>query len=225
MRIVTFNAWVGQDPRDLAQHLEELAHDTDRPEVIAVQEAKRYGGSIPGYERVAASMKHLEDRSCLLLVRRRGVKIHRERELRIVGPWWTGPHGDRHPPRVYPGVGIETPEGRAVVLNVHRTPIRNSGKPGVAGSWAAEHVQLRAWLNDRTTHPAAAVGDWNGRESDTEPMSVSDLAQQTRTDLRLRGIDGALTKGFEGRTRKLDQKYGSDGHHPVVVDLRWKDEK
>lgn len=222
MRIVTFNAWVGQRPRALRKNLERLVDVTERPEILAVQEAKRWDGTIPGYERVAWDTKgaHEDTGNGVILVRRRGVEIYGRRFLHVDGPWWEVVNHDKmHPPRLYPGVGIETREGRCIVLNVHRVPSRHVNSE----AWAAEHRDLRAWAG-RRAHPFAMVGDWNGRESDRGPFSISTLAEEIGGKAHLRGIDGAITRGFKvTHLERLDRKFGSDAHRPVVIDLEWKE--
>jgi hypothetical protein len=124
-----------------------------------------------------------------------------------------------HPPHCYPGVGIETREGRAVILGVHRVPSRRVN----VEAWQAEHRDLRSWGRART-RPIVMGGDWNGRASETDPFSVPTLADEIGAETHLRGIDGYLTRGFTvGPVRKLDRRYGSDAHHPVVIDLEWKE--
>ncbi len=221
MRVVTFNAWVGQEPEDLRSNLLQLCGDLFAPEVIALQEATRFDGTIPGYDRVAASDRgrHRDASSSVLLVRRKGVRIMRATAVRVNGPSWVGPHGTVHPPRVYPAVSLLVHNDRKIgsaerwrVIDVHRTPLRHQNRE----AWAAEEDALARWAGTPgdSPRPVVMLGDWNGRYSDLRP-----LAKRTGTSVHLRGIDGALLRNCHGDARRLPERYGSDAHFPVALDL------
>lgn len=214
MRVVTLNAWLGQDPEDLRNNLLRLCGDLFAPEVIALQEATRFDGSIPGYVRIAADDKgrHRDASSSVLLVRRTGVRIMRATAVRVNGPSWIGPHGTVHPPRVYPAVSLRVDGQRWRVIDVHRTPLRHQNKE----AWAAEEDALARWAGvpGDSPRPTVMLGDWNGRYSDLRP-----LAKRTGMSVHLRGVDGALLRNCRGDARRLPERYGSDAHYPVSLDL------
>lgn len=229
LRVVTFNVWVGQAPSQLRRNLIELANDTGRPHVIALQEAKRFGGTIPGYCRIDSETFRREAKSNVLLVRNADVTVHRYHEVAVQGPMWKGPkHGLEHPPRIFPGTTVEVDDQRWDVLDVHRTPggPTSSVKSNRRASWAAEDRDLESWLDSRwerhPERPALVVGDHNNRVFDRNKLSISDLARRTECNLAVLGIDGALFRNCTVKARKLDRLYGSDGHRPVVIDARTK---
>lgn len=227
LRLVTFNAWsVGN--RDLRDNLLDLAEDAERPEVIACQEMKRYRGGLRGYVRVALDEGHPENANCVLFVRR-NVELLRVGFLRVDGPAWVGPkHGTKHPPRVFPWVIVEHEDVRFEVMDVHRTPggpyphIKVNGE-----SWKAEHNDLLAWGTRREAkqpgRPRIIIGDQNNRKLDLRQRSISDLAARLDGTLAMRGIDGAIGVNAKIRARKMPDLYGSDGHHPVIVNVRPKE--
>lgn len=223
LRLVTFNGWSGN--RDWRGNLTDLADDTSMPHVIATQETYRFDGNVPGYERHDITEPgNPRAGNCVLFVRHRGVTICRERDIDVEGPGWVGPkHGIQQPPRDFTGLSILTEEDgqRWDVLNVHRTWTHNLRTN--MGAWAAEHRELVDFADRRHRaapgRPLVMLGDWNGRKSDPRPLSVSGLAKAIGADVRLRRIDGALTRDCEGRAKRLPGRYGSDGHHPVLVTL------
>lgn len=227
LRLVTFNMWVGN--RDPRQNLMALAFDTNRPHVIALQEARRFNGTIPGYERHDVDEPgNPESDNCVLLIRKEGVQVKRERDIDVKGPAWIGPkHGLKHPPRDFPGITVEVDGQRWDVVNVHRS--WTGGLRHNMGSWTAEHRALVSFADRRAqfapNRPLAFVGDWNGRRSDPRRFAMRDLNKSIGGRLLLKGIDGALVRGCRGRARRLDEKYGSDAHKPVEITLTATKEK
>lgn len=222
LRVATFNVWVGQSPARLEENLTRLAKDTDRPHVIALQEAKRYNGTIRGYVRHAvAEPGNPEADNCVLLIRK-DVTIHRDRDIDVDGPVWVGPkHGLVHPSKDFPALTIGVDGQRWDVVDVHRA--WTGGLRRNLGAWRAEHEALIGFA-DRRHHktpdrPLVMAGDWNNRASDPRPLGVAALAEHVGGRLLMRGIDGALVRGCTGRAKELGDKYGSDGHHPVVITL------
>lgn len=219
--LVTFNVWVGQKPDALRRNLIRLAEDLDRPDVMVLQEAGRFQGSIPGYERFEVESGRPEADSTILLIRRRGVDIRRDRSIEVDGPNWVGPkHGKIHQPRDYPGTSLHADCQTWDVLGVHRTPGGPSSRN--SGSWAAEHRELRKWCarleRNRPKRPAIIIGDQNDRRSNDEPRSISALAEEVGGHLVMRGIDGAILLNAKAiEVRELDSLYGSDVHHPVYM--------
>lgn len=220
MRAVSFNVWVGQEPEKLRRNLVELVDDltferTGPPHILSLQEAKRYSGTIPGYERVAVDDGHPDDAGCVLLVRKRGVEITHRHVVRAEGPRWRGPkHGLMHEPKVFPGVTI-VHDGQAwVVLGIHRIPNR-------AMNPEASYAETKAVVDWATTRkpgrPMAMVGDFNGSANDAD---IIRLANATGTNVTLRGIDGALHRNVRVQSAvRISQQYGSDGHRPVVLNF------
>jgi hypothetical protein len=222
LRIVTHNIWVGQPPARARENLSRLARNTKMPHVLALQEARRFNGSIKGYDRYAVEESgNPEADNCVLLVRE-DVEVFRDRSIDVIGPVWIGPkHDIPHPPRDFPGRSLRVEGERVDVLNVHRTP----GGPWsrVAASWRAEHAALMKWADQRDEEapdrPLAMVGDHNGRAGDPRKFGLPDLAKRIDGKLLMKGIDGAIIRGCTGKAVELDDKYGSDGHHPVLLTL------
>lgn len=207
MIAATFNVWVGQHPVKLHRRLKEMVEDTEGPAVVATQESKRYHWTIPGYTRVGGSGD-----SNLLFVHKRKAKLRRIKYIKTKGPWWKGPrHGIWHPPHKYPAAKVRTEDGVAWFVSVHRVP---GGNPR---NRLAEADALVKFCNKPWRKNVVLLGDWNERDNDAD---LNALAKQIGADIRLRGIDGALTRGLKGRTRRLPKKYGSDTHRPVVLTLK-----
>lgn len=215
LTVVTFNGWVGQTPAQLAGNLARLADDTGRPHVIAVQEATRFDGTIPGYVRHAKDTGPVDDSSSVLLVRD-DVRVVGRVDVDVKGPGWTGPKGRRKTPRHHPGVVLEVDGHTWTVLDAHRVWTGNLRRNLPA--YAAEDRALVAWF-DAHPDPVVAAGDWNSRAGDPRRLSVGDLAERVGASLLVRGVDGALVRGCQGSARRLKDKYGSDAHRPVVIEL------
>ena len=214
MRIVTFNAWVGQTHKSLTNNVLQLVGDLHAPEVLALQEVPGWREPIPGYLRVVCKHpSHRDNSSTQLLVRRQGVNLRGHRCVHVDGPDWRGPHGVTHPPRVFPAARIALADGRyRRILGVHRvpTPGRN------AAAWDAEHAAIIEWVRARKL-PVIMAGDWN-----TGPTMLAPLARQTNTATKLRGVDGFLISNtISGATvRRLPDHYGSDAHRPTILTIR-----
>ncbi len=223
--VVTFNVWTGQHPEALRDNLGQLVDDTEkltrRPlTALALQEAKRFDGTLPGFTRVACDEGPPDSSEVVLLVRKHGVKLLHEHTVRVDDPAgrWVGPkHGRRHPPHVWPGATIEDETGqRWVLLAVHRL----AGRGRNPEAWAAEHATLVKWANTRHEgRPLGMFGDWNSRAYDPRRLSVGFLARDIRAETHLKGIDGAVVRDCRATARKLRSKYGSDAHRPVLHTL------
>jgi len=218
--LLTWNEGPGHRPRRLT----DLLEDTDRPAVAALQEVHDWSHDVKGYDRLAAPSHTYPDRearSTVLLVRRKGVRLLRYgfRDVGGRGWWWNG--GVWHPPRVFPWARLEVDGlGPLAVIGVHRVP--GGPVPGIARNapeWRREHRALVQWHRHRPRVPTVALGDWNDRKSTEAPRSVSALADQVGGTLSLEGIDGAIVRGLRVATTELPSRYGSDGHHPVLVHL------
>lgn len=220
LRLVTFNEYVGQSARRAARNLAQLARDTDHPHAMALQEARRFTHSIPGYRRVAVdTVLAPDDGDCVLLVRD-DVEVVKERQVPVGPPGWIGPHGDSHPPHIFVGATLETEGRRWDVLDVHRCwGMRHQRN---MPTWRAEHAALMRWLRDRASRergrrPVVALGDWNAGAEDLSPLA-HDVGRVCQ--LAMRGVDGALAINATAAVHELGEKYGSDAHHPVVVTVR-----
>lgn len=225
LHLVTFNMWVGnKDPKG---NLEALADDLNYPDVIAVQEGRRFDRVPRRYVRyVVEEEGNPEADSCILFVHQ-SLNVPIVRNLQVDGPDWIGPkHGLVHPPRDFPGLTVEKDDFKWDILNVHRT--WTGGLRKNMGAYRAEHDNLLAYAArrfDAQPHrPLVFLGDWNSRKHDPRPLAVSGLAKRMGADeVLIRGIDGALVRNARGWATKLDQKYGSDGHRPVEISLRSKE--
>lgn len=228
LRVVSFNAYVGQPADQLRLNITRLVRDT-MPDhgnlVVNLQEAHRFRGTVPGMRRHAADDHPrpgadmcVQMASTQLTIVRRGVMV-------IDGPPWTGPHSkvpDNQPPRVFPWLCVarddETPW---YVLDVHRTWTSHGDRN--MPSWNAEDRQLELWADRRAVgHPSRPLvidGDHNGSARDRFPTSVSSLSRRIGATPHLMGVDGPLVRGATCHNRRLVKGYGSDGHHPIVSDL------
>lgn len=224
LRVVTHNVWVGQRADQLRANVNRLIRDT-APHILNLQEAARFGGTVPGYRRHAADDHPRPYAAMCVQLVRRDLTIVRRGVMVINGPWWTGPHSDQprnQPPRVYPWLCVarddETPW---YVLNVHRTWTGHGERN--MWSWRSEDAQLDAWASRRNVgHPSRPLvidGDHNGNDRDKGTWSISSLARRIDAEPHLIGVDGPLVRGARCRNRRLASGYGSDGHHPVVSDL------
>lgn len=219
---VTHNIWSGQNPKDVHDNLQRLVEDCariagDEPHAVKVQEGKRYERCIPGYERITDDTGHPENSNCILFVRRRGVTIHRDFEIAGDEPWVVVRYNTDKQPRIYPGATYSVGDGPKLdSVVVHRVPARGHNDD----AWADEHRELVDFAdrrhNRRPDRPLIFGGDWNGRRGDPRPLSIDALAKEIGGDVRLKGIDGFVTRNMTGRVHELSGKYGSDGHKPVL---------
>lgn len=204
---------------DLGQ-ITRLAEDTGHPLGIALQEV-RLDRTIDGYQRVAIGrdeQRHPDDGGMQLLVREDATVIAR-RLVSVGGPWWIGPKGDRHPPKIFVGATVEHHDRRLDLLSVHRVwqgPHRRN-QP----TWDAEHHALREWLLARAertdgSRPVLALGDWNGRQHDTGTTSITRLAGEVDGALAMAGIDGALALNAHVAIQELPHRYHPDAHNAIA---------
>lgn len=219
LRVVTFNAYSAGN-KAIRDNLCDLIEDAGRPEVVALQEAWRLDGSVPGYRRVGDQGSSREVGSSIALVRL-DVEVTRERVYRV-GPGWSW-QGNKRAPREFVDFTVAHDGMRWDFLATHRTPGGPyAGIKGNRASWAAEDRAIDAWFDrreDREDRPKACLADHNGRAGDLRARGIGDLARRVGAKAALRGIDGALVTDARARTRKMKGRYGSDAHHPVIVDL------
>lgn len=220
--LVTFNVWVGQKLADLHTHLAALIGDTGKPGVIALQEAKRYGGAPIGYARHAFDSDNtLEDRDCVLLVRE-DIKVAHSGFIHVdpVKGVWVGPKAqhDHHPAHIWPYVVLEVEGVHWTIVDVHRL----AGRDHNAAAWVAEGDALREFLKTRSG-PVVLLGDWNSNQHAAGPGSPSAIARQYDLHMEFRGVDGVLFRDCTLKaTNELASKYGSDVHNPVHFTLTAK---
>ena len=207
---------VGQSPEEMRRNLLCLVDEVEAElnaglDVLALQEAKRFDGTLPGFRRIAKDEGHDEHSNNVLLVRR-GLEVTRTFFVEPGGPDWIGPkHGDRHPPRVFPGVRLRKDRQPWAVLDVHGIPNRSRNPVAAGAEWAA----LTEWYNGRRRGlPVLGLGDWNGRRTD---ISMLRFARRTKSRLYLKGIDGAVARDCRVKGLvELDGLFGSDAHQPVA---------
>lgn len=234
VRAFTWNPHAGRAD-ELPEVLPRVLEDAGSPELVALQEVWDWGGTIPGYRRVAAPAEqwpHRDARSTILLVKRaRGIRVLGETFRQVDGPVWHGPNGVVHPPRLFPRVALSFGDWALEGIGIHRTWVNPNPSPHRAGnlkSWEAEHRELLEWAARRHKRaPGRALvmlGDHNGRRTDAgrhgTQYSLQSLAEHMGGTLELRGIDGAVARDVRvDQLDELDHTYGSD-HHPVSMRLR-----
>jgi hypothetical protein len=219
-RVVTYNAWIGQDETDddgrgdLLDNVIRLIEAAGDPHVLSLQEVWDWSERVPGYRRVQAPrdrFPHREARSTQLLVRRDLPLIgHGAREAH--GPWWTGPkHGIPHPPRVFPRASVGYEDVVVDVFGLHFT--RPAWSEGGA-AWKGEQEVLVDWAHDRPPNrPQVFLGDLQGN-------NLGHLAHRLDAQVWARGIDGALVHGMTvAGIRRIPGRFGGDGHRPVLLRL------
>lgn len=234
----TFNAWIGQDatdddgPRDLRDNVRRVVADAGdvlgAPLVaLCLQEVWDWDGTIPGFIPIRARLEDFgaEGRSTQWLIRDDAEILHTGFR-QVPGGDWTW-NGNRKQPRVFPRVVIRWDRQVWDLVGVHRIP--GGPEPAIdlnRTGWNAEHTMLDTWqariADNRRGEVRALFGDWNAAEDERPgyPYSIASLAESVNAEAALRHIDGALVAGAGVRDlQRLENKYGSDGHHPVVMTL------
>lgn len=218
LRLISWNVYVGNSPRTIRAALIVLA-TLFRPHVIALQEARRFDGTIPGYKRYAADQTKRPDADQqVILVRGRRRRNLKHRTYNVPGDGWHY-EGNPKPPRTFNGVGLTVGGLWWNVLDVHRCVGGPNGNS--PDEWWAEDELIANWFATAADGPAVAVGDWNDQFKSLADGSVADLARRVDADGLLPGdgIDYALVKGCGGKVRKLARMFGSD-HAPVLYTLK-----
>jgi hypothetical protein len=207
-------------------NLVRLAEDTGRPLVVLLQEAGRgEGWTIPGYNEFSAPASAGPDHDMNRVLVRTDARVLDDGWVQPEGDGWVWNGNDRAV-RTYPWVAILHDGGVHVFVSVHRIPL--GPRPGNLknrAAWAAEHralVRLSDELSSRW--PGATVtlgGDWNAglAELPSYQFSMRSLMEDVKaSDAGVLGIDGyVVVNGAVVEVRKLADKYGSDGHRPVVA--------
>lgn len=216
--------WVGQPLNRLRDNLTRLAKDTKRPHALLLQEARRGDWTIPGYENYPDVVDPVvKPDNCRILLRDDAVVLD-SGTVRVPGDGWVWNDNEK-PMRTYPWVAAEW-DGQVVVLvSVHRIP--NGPKPPRTrnnAAWVSEHRTLTTIARELSERfdgaPVVLGGDWNAGLS-AQPgyaFSLRSLvADLGATDVAIPGIDGFVAIGAELEDAEhLKDKYGSDGHRPVV---------
>lgn len=224
--LITHNVWKGQPLDRVRDNVTRLA-ERFNPLAIFLQESSRDNvrWTAGGYVAFTGPDEGLGDNNRILV--QQGAEVIASGHFRVPDGAWTW-NGNDKPARVYPWVAVRW-QGRVwVLVCVHRVP--NGPQPSIGmnkNAWNAEHVgiiELKARLMDRWPNAVFAIGgDWNARMNDMPEYRYSMRSLQKSLDVPGKGeavlhIDGFLVDNGEVTdAEKLDQKYGSDGHRPVVV--------
>lgn len=193
------------------------------PRFLIIQEAKNFKGSIPGY-RAYRAPRHLTNsndyRSTIFLVRR-GTKVVEQDWQQVPKGQWQY-HDNKREARVFGRITLALKRKRLDVYGVHRCPLGPiPPRPVNREAWIAEHNFLTDWY--RSSVDSIFGGDWNTRETShpEDKFSLRALAKAVRSKTYVLGIDGFLTSRNlrVNKLRKLNRKFGSDAHHPVVIDF------
>lgn len=216
LRILLWNIYIGNHPTAVRAALILLA-GLFRPHLIALQEARRFTGTIPGYRRHAADDSPREDATQNITLVRADRRNVTSWPMYVPGKGWTY-DGNPKPPRTFHAVTVPHAGLLWHVLNVHRCvggPTGNS-----PAEWRHEDAVIAGWAETiPADDPAAAVGDWNGAPTNRRPLAVGDLADRIDAKaLTAGGIDYALIRGCGGTIRALARSFGSD-HAPRFITL------
>jgi endonuclease/exonuclease/phosphatase (EEP) superfamily protein YafD len=211
MRVLIWNVYVGQHPAKVRAALMVLAL-RHWPHVILLQEAKRFGGTIPGYRRHAADKLDVPDAdNCIVLVREI-LTPQRGRPIPVAGPGWT--HDKPKPPRVFSEVDVEG----ITFVSVHRCTSGMDGKN--AAEWEAEHDAL-VTAGSVAYDAMVMAGDWNARPGRRHASSPAALARELDAEIVAdddEAIDYAIVRGVRATIAKLGLRFGSD-HWPRLLTI------
>jgi hypothetical protein len=192
---------VGQSLEDRRDNVSRLATVTGGPLAIFLQEAQRGGPdwTVPGYVGYTGPE---------------------------AGDGWEW-NGNEKPMRVFVFVIVRWQGQVYVLICVHRIP--NGPKPAIdrnEAAWNAEHRALVNLVGDLRESASNATyvlgGDWNAGEHDMPEYqySLASLAQDIAAKMFVLHIDGfLLINGRMVEVEKLDNKFGSDGHRPVMGEV------
>lgn len=209
-RILSWNVYVGQSSAAVRAALMLLAV-LHWPHYIVLQEAKRFGGSIPGYRRHAADDLERDDADNCVILARKGLRVTGQ-PLPVDGPGWV--HKKPKPSRVFMATTERRP--RLTVVDVHRCTRGMSGTN--AEEWQAEHATLVLHA-EATAGPLLQVGDWNAqadRRHRTSPQALAERIGGRVVAAEEDDIDYAIVRGCRASIRRLRRKYGSD-HAPALL--------
>jgi hypothetical protein len=214
---------VGQPLDRLRDNLTRLAKDTGRPHALLLQEAKRGGWSIPGYQNIIPDDPEVKPDNCRILLRDDAAVLD-SGAVRVPGDGWVWNDNEK-PMRTYPWVAASWDGQTVVLVSVHRIPNGPiQPRPRNNAAWGSEHRTLTKMgrdLSDRFDAPVVFGGDWNASlgEQPSYAFSLRSLtADLDATAVAIPGIDGFVAVGAELEDAEhLKDKYGSDGHRPVTA--------
>lgn len=221
------NVFVGQPRNSAVLNLGKLVRLED-PDVFLLSEAKRLGGKIlPGWLNHAGDAKLGQDAAnCRVLVNLARFHVLERGAWKVPGARWRWKKPK--PSRVYAWALIRRISDGAVflVVSLHRIP--GGPVPGIVenrAAWGREHTSIVREVGRLAARfPKATVvlgGDWNAgaNEKPEHRWSLASLARDLGgAAVRILHIDGLMVlRGRLGRVYKLDGRFGSDGHRPVVA--------
>jgi hypothetical protein len=217
---------VGQSLEDRRDNVSRLATVTGGPLAIFLQEAQRGGPdwTVPGYVGYTGPEAGDGDNNRILV--KKGVEVIDSGHVRVPGNGWEW-NGNEKPMRVFVFVIVRWQGQVYVLICVHRIP--NGPKPAIdrnEAAWNAEHRALVNLVGDLRESASNATyvlgGDWNAGEHDMPEYqySLASLAQDIAAKMFVLHIDGfLLINGRMVEVEKLDNKFGSDGHRPVMGEV------
>lgn len=209
---VTFNGYVGNSGQELRANLTRMARAAGMPLVIAVQEARKMAGTIPGYVRYDAPGGG-PDRGTNVLLVRHDADVVDSGHVDTGGGTYHGPGGGTRGEKVYPWVKIRQNGTIYRFLNVHKS----TRTDGAADNRRAEDAAIRRWFDTGPDDAvSAALGDWNAG-----PDLMGALADAVGGVLSLFAPDGAIVRGGRIVTqRRFRRRFGSDRHRPIAYTFR-----
>lgn len=213
--------WQGQRVGALRESVGRLLADTGRPAALLLQEARHWprGWEPRGYRALPSD-------GDMAIVLRDDAEVIASGTWTVPGGGWVWNGKDRGP-RVWPWVVARFGATTVALVNVHQIP--NGPNPYItrnARAWASGQRMLAEKvpaLARKYGCPVVLGGDWNARmdASPEHPASMLTLADSLGAKVRVRYIDGFLIVGAgAGKAEKLEDKYGSDAHRPVVVEVQ-----
>lgn len=219
MRAVTFNPYTGNSEHEQRSNVMEMIEAAHFPEVVALEES-HIEKPLPGYDHFWWQGLRQDTTHTSLMIRQEGTEVRREFFIEPGGPDWFGPvHNLRHPPRKFPAVtfieeGVHDRQ-RWTTAAIHRIPNDFRNPEAIEFEWNA----ITHWANARPKRrPIVMPGDWNGRESEPD---FQEFERKTGMEFQLLGPDGFATRNCRiTYMRKLERKFGSDAHRPVVAEFQ-----
>jgi len=231
LKVVTFNAWVGQAFGPLIKNLVRLIAKLRKPHVIVLQEVWRHDleDAIKGYTGYTGRPDQTRDdtyRSTVVLVRDDG-------EVRRSTSWSSGANwtwnGNSKAARVFVRVTVRFPRiGVVDIIGGHLIP--GGPKPSIdlnEVGWRRdldmlEH-KVKGILDRHPRRLLVLAMDWNAGwgEMAAYSHSLKSFAKRIGAREGIIHIDGVMVvNGAVESVRRLKRKFGSDGHRPVVARIR-----
>lgn len=229
MRAMDFNIYSGNKRPGLNVHRALVKAGV--PKIAALHECGRWSGGVLGYKAHRAP-RHLgeevRDSQANVILTRRGTKTRNVQWGAVPNGEWAYEDNPRGP-RVYGRLQIRVGRRRnrqwVWVYSAHRCTLGpRSPRPINRKAWIAEDDFLMEWDGPVGLDNAVWCADWNttsGKDVD-DKYSLAGLASRLGARIAMRFIDGFLVRG--GKVNKvwmLSDRYGSDTHRPVVMDVTW----